>query len=68
MEYLLRILIFVMSLQLIHLAKTNEKTRMQVGALSGPIKLVVSTVSEAEHISGYLARYKEESRHVNVRF
>lgn len=41
---------------------------MQVGALDASIRLVFSTISEAEHLCDYLAHCKEEGRHVNVRF
>ena len=39
---------------------------MQVGNAAQAIKVVVSTVAEAEHLSDYLADQKEHGKTVNV--
>lgn len=54
--------------KLINRGKTTEITRFQVGQSTDPVKLVVSTVNEAENLSEYLAGCRDQGRHVNVRY
>lgn len=52
--------------KLINRGKTTEITRFQVGQSTDPVKLVVSTVNEAENLSEYLAGCRDQGRHVNI--
>lgn len=47
-------------------AKTTEVTKLQVGDEPKEIKIVVSTVAEAEHLSDYLLDQKEHGKSVHV--
>ena len=48
------------------ISKTTEVTKLQVGDATNSIKVVVSTVAEAEHLSDYLADEKGHGKSVNV--
>ncbi|KAK3300534.1 putative serine dehydratase domain-containing protein [Chaetomium fimeti] len=49
--------------------KTTELTRLQVGdALTTPVSLIVSTITEAENILPLLQEYQSRGRSVNVLF
>ncbi|CAM1504548.1 Fc.00g021390.m01.CDS01 [Cosmosporella sp. VM-42] len=49
--------------------KTEELTRLQVGDdLKGPVKLIVSTLAEAEFLLPLLSEYKAQGRLVNVMY
>ena len=47
--------------------KTTELTQLQVGEKSDTVRLVVSTISEAEQLKPYLEECKENGRSIDVR-
>lgn len=52
--------------QLINRSKTVEVARLQVGDRTDDVKVIVSTVAEAEHLSDFLLTCRESQRSVNV--
>lgn len=46
--------------------KTVEVAQLQVGDRTTDVKIIVSTVAEAEHLSDFLSTCRENRRSVNV--
>ena len=61
-----RLIVFI-NLWLTPLAKTIEVTQLQLGDSTNEIKIVVSTIAEAEHLYEYLLACRRAGKNVNVR-
>ncbi len=46
--------------------KTAEVARLQIGEATNDVKVVVSTVAEAEHLVDLLVESREDGKNVNV--